>query len=216
VAHKGAFWYEVTFFGKGAHAANPQIGIDANRAMAEAIIGWYRRAEQIAAELSPHPLLGLPTLVVSRVQGGVKTNVVSEYCRAEIDIRIPPPMTLIEVVTLIQEVVQEVETRYNVTSKIRPMSAQRPPVECNPASLLLAAFDRAYKSITGQEAEHLGFQGYTDAAMLAVITANPNAVVFGPGLLSDAHTTDEKVELSQLTTTVQVLEATARELLAKG
>ncbi|MEI6044941.1 MAG: M20 family metallopeptidase [Chloroflexota bacterium] len=216
VAHKGAFWYEVTFLGKLAHAANPQIGVDANRAMAEAITGWYQRAEELASKMAPHPLLGLPTLVVSRVQGGIKTNVVSEYCRAEIDMRVPPPLTATEVASLLQGVVEQVEAKWQgITSEIRPMTTLRPPVECDPHSPLVAAFDRGYKSVLGQEAEHLGFQAYTDAAMLAVMTGNPNAVVFGPGLLSDAHTTDEKVEISQLITAVRVLEATARELLGK-
>jgi succinyl-diaminopimelate desuccinylase len=215
VAHKGAFWYEVKFFGQGAHAANPQIGRDANRAMAEAVSGWYAGMEKIAAEMPEHPLLGRPTLIVSRLEGGVKTNIVSEYCRAEIDMRVPPPMTVEDVDKLVRGVAEQAAARYGVTCEVGPMSALRPPVECRADSPLLAAFDRAYQSVTGQEAEHLGFLAYTDAAMLAVMIDNPNSVVFGPGLLSDAHTTDEKVEISQIVTARKVLEATARELLAQ-
>ncbi len=214
VAHKGAFWFEVSFRGKGAHAANPHIGIDANRAMAEAIGGWYARAEQLQAEMPVHPLLGQPTLIVSRIEGGVKTNIVSEYCQVEIDMRVPPPMTTYDVDAIIREVVEQVAARYKVEYTIRPMTALRPPVECRADSPILPAFNRAYKAVTGQEAEHLGFLAYTDAAMLAVLIDNPNSVVFGPGLLSDAHTTDEKIEISQLITATRILEATARELLA--
>jgi len=57
-------------------------------------------------------------------------------------------------------------------------------VECQPDSPLLAAFDRAHEKVVGQTPEHLGFLAYTDAAMLAVLTGNQQAVVFGPGLLS--------------------------------
>jgi len=215
IAHKGAFWYEVSFFGKGAHAANPQVGLDANRAMAEAVLGWYEQMEKTAAEIVPHPLLGRPTLIVSRLEGGVKTNIVSEFCRAEIDMRVPPPMTSEQVDALVRGVAEQVANKYKVKYEMRFMTALRPPVECHPDSPLLAAFDRAYQTVTGQPAAHLGFTAYTDAAMLAVLTGNPNSVVFGPGLLSDAHTTDERVEISQLFTVARVLEATARELLAE-
>ncbi|HEX2916816.1 MAG TPA: M20 family metallopeptidase [Chloroflexia bacterium] len=215
-AQKGAYWFEVTFLGKGAHAANPQIGIDANRAMAEAILGWYDAAEKMGQSMpAPHPLLGMPTLIVSRLAGGVKTNIVSEVCRCEIDMRVPPPFKGNDVRSLIEDVCRSVATKYGVEFVVRHQSADRPPVECQEGSPLLAAFDQAYQDVTGQEAEHLGFLAYTDAAMLAVLTENQQAVVFGPGLLSDAHTTDEKVELDQIVTATDILEKTALHLLGE-
>lgn len=212
VAHKGAFWYEVSFTGKAAHAANPQFGADANRAMAEAISGWYAANEKLQTKYD-HPLLGSPTLVVSVVQGGFKTNVVSEFCRVEIDCRIPPPMSGAEVKQLLEGVAAPIATKFGVEFNVRPLSEARPPVECDIHSPLIKAFDAAYQQVTGQPAEHLGFLAYTDAAMLAVMTGNQNSVVFGPGELSNAHTVDESVEVSQIYTALQILEGTARQLL---
>jgi succinyl-diaminopimelate desuccinylase len=209
-AQKGAYWFEVTFLGRGAHAANPEIGADANRAMAEAVLGWYEAAERLAATMpKPHPLLGRPTLIVSRLQGGVKTNIVSEICRCEIDMRVPPPFQGEDVRQLIESVAQAAATKHGVEFVVRHQSADRPPVECQADSPLLAAFDRAYSEVTGQPAEHKGFVAYTDAAMLAVLTGNQQAVVFGPGHLSDAHTTDEKVDINQIITATEVLEKLA-------
>ncbi len=214
-AQKGAYWFEVTFLGKGAHAANPQIGADANRAMAQAILGWYEAAEGLAARMSqPHPLLGRPTLIVSRLEGGVKTNIVSEICRAEIDCRIPPPFTGQAVHELVERVAEEAAAKVpGVEYRVKAQSADRPPVECAANSPLLAAFDEAYRAVTGEAAQHLGFLAYTDAAMLAVLTGNQQAVVFGPGSLSDAHTTDEKVDIRQIVTATDILEKTALNLL---
>lgn len=209
-AQKGAYWFEVTFLGRGAHAANPQIGADANRAMAEAVLGWYEAADAMAEKMGqPHPLLGRPTLVVSRLQGGVKTNIVSEICRCEIDMRVPPPFVGQDVKQLIEGVAQQAAAKYGVEAVVRHQSADRPAVECEAGSPLLAAFDRAFQEVTGQPAEHLGFLAYTDAAMLAVLTGNQQAVVFGPGLLSDAHTTDEKVDLGEIVMATDVLEKLA-------
>ncbi len=215
-AQKGAYWFEVTFFGKGAHAANPQFGADANRAMAEAVLGWYEAADLMAASMgAPHPTLGRPTLVVSRLQGGVKTNIVSEICRCEIDMRVPPPFNGETVRQLIEEVAEQVAAKYNVKAEVRHQSADRPPVECNEDSAMLTAFDRAYQEVTGEICEHLGFLAYTDAAMLAVLTNNQQAVVFGPGSLSDAHTTDEKVDIQQIVAATDVLEKFAAYLLVE-
>ena len=213
-AHKGAYWFEVTMTGRGAHAANPQFGADANRAMAEAVLGWYRAAEELAAAMdTPHPLLGRPTLVVSRLGGGVKGNIVSEICRAEIDVRVPPPFTTAQVRALVETVAKAAAARYGVEVSLRYQAADNPPLECRADSPLLAALDSAYQEVTGQPARHLGFLGYTDAAMLGVLTGNGQAVVYGPGLLSDAHTTDERVEIAQIIEVTAVLEQTARRLL---
>lgn len=213
-AQKGAFWFEVTFIGRGAHAANPQIGADANKAMAHAVLGWYDAAEKMGAAMEkPHPLLGRPTLIVSRLQGGVKTNIVSEICRAEIDMRIPPPFNGEDVRRMVDDVAKAAAEKVGVEYIVRHQSADRPPVECRADSPLLGAFDRAYEKVVGQTPEHLGFLAYTDAAMLGVLTGNQQAVVFGPGLLSDAHTTDEKVEIAQIVKAADILEQTAINLL---
>ncbi|MBN9386991.1 MAG: M20 family metallopeptidase [Chloroflexi bacterium] len=213
-AQKGAFWFEVTFYGRGAHAANPQIGADANKAMAYAILGWYEAAQKMGDSMEkPHPLLDRPTLIVSRLEGGVKTNIVSEICRCEIDMRIPPPFKGEDARQLVEEVARTAADKVGVTYKVVNQSAERPPAECPADSPLLGAFDQAYEKVVGHIPAHLGFLAYTDAAMLAHLTGNQQAVVFGPGLLSDAHTTDEKVELAQIVTATDILEQTALNLL---
>jgi succinyl-diaminopimelate desuccinylase len=215
VAQKGAYWFRIKMLGRGAHAANPQFGADANRAMAEAMLGWYELADRILpSRYQAHPLLGYPSLVVSKLQGGVKTNIVSEICNSEIDMRMPPGFNYEELFTLITEVGQKAGEKYGVTFEILVPSVLRHPVECEAGSPLIAAFEKAYHAVTGTEAVKEGFLAYTDAAMLAILTGNKHATVFGPGSLSDAHTTDEKVEIGQLYVAADVLERTALELLA--
>jgi acetylornithine deacetylase/succinyl-diaminopimelate desuccinylase-like protein len=127
--------------------------------------------------------------------------------------RIPPPFGGEDVRRLIEDVAKTAAEKVGVQYIVRHQSADRPPVECQADSPLLAAFDQAYEKVTGQTPEHLGFLAYTDAAMLAVLTGNQQAVVFGPGLLSDAHTTDEKVEIAQIIKATDILEQTAINLL---
>ena len=216
IAHKGCYWFEVTMRGRAAHAANPTIGADANRAMAEAMLGWYSGMEEIRQQPNAfHPLLGAPTLVVSKLQGGFMTNIVSELCHCEMDVRIPPPFQSEQINQLIETVARQAAALYGVEVDIQYSAADQPPVECPPDSPLVTAFAAAYQNITGQVAEPQGFLGYTDAAILATRTANPHAIVFGPGLLSDAHTTDERVAISQIIEATAVVEEAVRQLLGQ-
>lgn len=214
VAHKGAFWFQAIMRGRGAHAANPQFGADANRAMAKAMLAWYELTEKtLKKELKEHPLLGYPTLIVSKIDGGVKTNIVSEYCHAEMDMRVPPTIEAKQIIEYVEGIGKQAAAEYGVSFELIVPKELRLPVECRADSPLISAFDRAYQGVTSQAAVHEGFLAYTDAATLAVKTGNQHSTVFGPGLLSDAHTTDEKVEVSQLYLTTDVLEKTALELL---
>ncbi|MFN0074743.1 MAG: M20 family metallopeptidase, partial [Chloroflexota bacterium] len=86
VAHRGALWVEATTYGKTAHGSMPHLGVNAILGMLELVHrlrGWEH-------PWSPHPLLAPPTLSVNTIEGGVKTNVSPDTCRATIDMRTLP------------------------------------------------------------------------------------------------------------------------------
>jgi succinyl-diaminopimelate desuccinylase len=106
VAHKGLAWIEIQTTGKLVHAGNPQVGVDAVRAAAEFVTRFYR-----AISLLPqrHELLGRPTATFSHASGGIKTNVVPDHARLELDVRLPPPLSIAEVHKLVERCAREVE-----------------------------------------------------------------------------------------------------------
>jgi succinyl-diaminopimelate desuccinylase len=83
-------WWEMRFSGVSAHGSMPHVGADANRALALAVQAAY---QGIAKAGDDHELLGRATLVVGMLEGGFKTNVVSDRARAEVDIRYPPSLS---------------------------------------------------------------------------------------------------------------------------
>jgi succinyl-diaminopimelate desuccinylase len=204
VAHKGLLWMELTITGKAAHAGNPQFGADAV-ASAAAFIHHFRQA--ISALPYAHPQLGRPAATFSKIAGGTKTNVVPDRVVMEIDIRLPPPMTLDEVKALLRASASAAEAAVPGTAiSARQINNDRPPVEADGGHEFLAALDRAIQKITGVTDTRCVFPAYTDASVIQSLTGNPTSVVFGPGLLAQAHTIDEFVPVDQIQKSLAVLD----------
>ena len=88
IAEKGALWLAITTFGKTAHAAFPDSGINAitcmNTLLNEILNYKFKYCE--------NELLGHPTMNIATINGGVKTNVVPDKCKVTLDIRTVPGM----------------------------------------------------------------------------------------------------------------------------
>jgi len=196
VAHKGLVWIEVNVTGKLAHAGNPQFGVDAVRVAAEFVTRFHSAIAQLPHQ---HEMLGRPTVTFSHASGGIKTNVVPERARLELDIRLPPPMTIADVDGLVQECARGVETDIPGCSiNFRRFNNERPPVETDRSSEFVRAMIDAVHTVIGRVDGVAGFPAYTDASVVQARTGNRTAVVFGPGRLAQAHTVDEYVPIDHI------------------
>jgi succinyl-diaminopimelate desuccinylase len=214
VAQKGIAWYELRARGVSAHASMPNLGADANRALALAVEHAY---QGISALHATNPLLGPTTMVVGRMEGGIKTNVVADAARAEIDVRYPPSVGPDDVYKVIAAAAEQATRSVpGVDFSLRPTTTDRWPVVCAADSPLIAAVREAHRAVRGgHEVELAGFSAYTDAAVCAIASGSSHAVVFGPGSLAQAHTVDEFVEVAELRVFEDLLAETARLLLAQ-
>jgi succinyl-diaminopimelate desuccinylase len=210
VAHKGLVWLEVEAVGKLAHAGNPQFGVDAVRAAAEFVTEFHARIATLSHE---HGRLGRPTATFSGVQGGIKTNVVPDRARLEIDVRLPPPMTIADVHRIAGQAAEIAERKVpGARVSCRQLNNERPPVEADERSELVGALRRAVERITGRAAVLSGFPAYTDASVIQACTGNRHGLVFGPGALAQAHTVDEYVSLDQVEACAAILVETVTTL----
>ncbi|MDA8218149.1 MAG: M20 family metallopeptidase [Dehalococcoidales bacterium] len=211
VAQKGVMWYRLETWGKMAHAGTPHIGADALYGLAKAIVAIK---EAFAALPYDHPILGRATVTVGQAAGGVKTNVVPDQAWAEIDTRLVPPLMPAAAESMIREVVEAAASSVpGVQGAVSVVTIDRPPVEASADSPLLPAFAEAFKEATAKEIRQSGFPAYTDAAIIAAMTGNPNCVLFGPGHLEQAHTVDEFVPVEEIEVAAAVLGRTAAILL---
>lgn len=210
VSHKGLVWMEIQTTGKLAHAGNPQVGVDAVRAAAEFVTRFHR-----AISLLPqrHEMLGQPTVTFSHASGGIKTNVVPDRARLELDIRLPPPLSIAEVHRLVERCAREVEAEVPGCSvAFKQMNNERPPVEADCSAELVSAMSEAVHAVTGGTKGLAGFPAYTDASVVQARTGNRTALVFGPGRLAQAHSVDEYVPIDHIEKAEAIMNRTVDRL----
>ncbi|MHB0705952.1 M20 family metallopeptidase [Roseomonas mucosa] len=217
VEHKGLMWIEVFAHGALAHAGNPKMGVDAIRAIAEFITRLQAAVASIGVTNSR---LGEASVTFSGISGGIKTNVVPDLARVEMDIRLPPPLTITEVKELLEQCLRAAErTVPGARLRYRQMDRQRPPVQADLDGPLLRGMRAAMRDIpaiaiptTPDDTLYCGFPAYSDASMLQSRTGNRQCVLFGPGALAQAHTVDEFLEIAEIEPAAELLTGLASRL----
>ena len=78
VAHKGVVWADAVARGKTAHGSMPHLGENAIYKLARAVA----RLEDFSLEADEHPLLGMPTVSLGTLSGGININSVPDFATA--------------------------------------------------------------------------------------------------------------------------------------
>lgn len=192
-AHKGDLWLKIETVGKAAHGAKPHLGKNAVHAMTP-IVNWLE--EDYAAELRrrSHPLLGSPTVNVGSIRGGTQPNVVPDRCEISIDRRTIPGETEASVIREIKAFLKSRPDARLLNSKCNECW----PMETDIRNPLVAQF----MSTVGQR-KPLGVDFFCDGAVLSA--GGIPSVVFGPGDIAQAHTSDEWISLKSLDGAVAIL-----------
>jgi acetylornithine deacetylase/succinyl-diaminopimelate desuccinylase-like protein len=186
-AHKGGLWLEMETRGKAAHGATPQFGKNAIHEMAR-IVDWLQTDYAAQLRKRKHPLLGNPTVNAGVICGGVQPNIVPDHCTITIDRRTLPGETEAGVKNEIKRFLRAKKISAQITDK---KLAPALPLETNHRLPLVQKFLRC----AGQK-KPLGVHFFCDAAVLSA--GGIPSVVFGPGDVAQAHTTDEWISLSEL------------------
>lgn len=192
VQHKGIVRWDLTVHGRSAHSARPELGVNA-------ILGMRRVLDAIAhveRELQQRfiaPLVGGPTLTVTRIQGGRTRNAVPDACTIALDVRIVPGMepagTRETIIAMLAAALADVELSHGETQvAMRPLDTA---VEAPFSREVL----RACQAVTGADAAFAGVPYGTDAAWFP---AHVPALVLGPGDIADAHTAREEIDVADV------------------
>ena len=186
-AHKGSMWLQLETRGVAVHGATPELGRNAVHEMARIVdrletdyAAWLRKRK--------HPLLGAGTVNVGLIHGGVQPNIVPDQCAITIDRRTLPGETEAGVR---QEITARLRAR-KLSAKISSTKlAPALPLETDPRLPLVRQFLRS----VGQT-RPAGVDFFCDASVLS--HGGIPSVVFGPGDIAQAHTTDEWISLAAL------------------
>lgn len=195
IGHKGVLWFQVTFHGKAAHASRPDLGENA-------ILMATQFCEQLMNEcntawcLIQHPVLGMPTINVGKISGGVKPNMVPDRCDVWLDCRVVPPLDL----AAIQPRIQEIAHKYCKNVTIRVDHAPGQPYSIPKDHPFVQMVLEAAECSTPQV-----YSAFTEAS-LYFHTLNLPVVILGPGSIEQAHTANEYIPRAELDASVSIYE----------
>ena len=189
VAHKGRTWFEIETTGVTAHASQPWKGADAVAAMAEAVCA-LRHA---FTALPVHDELGPSTITFGQIEGGYRPYVVPDHAKVWVDMRLTPLTDTAAATRMVEQAIAGAETAVPGCHGSYTVTGDRPAIERDPSSPLLAALKRTADDATDADTTVGFFTGYTDTAVIAGKTGNRNCMSYGPGSLALAHKPNEYV-----------------------
>ncbi|MBM3252197.1 MAG: M20 family metallopeptidase, partial [Candidatus Omnitrophica bacterium] len=110
VAQKGLIHFKILIFGKKAHGAYPERGINAIEIAAKVI----SKLKKYKFSYKKHNLLKPPTINIGQIQGGDKVNMVADYCEIKVDLRFLPSMNPRRLMKTIKKIVASEANKFKI------------------------------------------------------------------------------------------------------
>lgn len=208
-AARGRFQCTVHLRGSGAHAAEPDSGVNAVVAL-EQLLRAVRTFDEEHGP-NPHPILGPPTLTPTQVEGGEASNRVPSDASLVLDRRTVPPETEHAFFEALPVYLRE-EVPDEVGVDVDPAERSTPFLEAFDTDDDSAVVEALVEAGAG---EPRAFSAATEASYFA---GDAPTVVFGPGDLADeegavAHSEREYVRVEDVEEGADIVTAALRRLV---
>ena len=208
IAEKGILWLEIVTRGKTAHGSMPELGRNAVMMMVKLLA----ELEKLSVPFEPHPLLGGFSLSVNSVSGGIKANVVPDYCIATVDMRTVPGQDHADIFRQIEALIADLARRDPEFFGEAKVINDWPAIVTAADEPVVRRFNDALAAVTGHHSALKGVRYYTDAAALVPALGAP-MLICGPGEAGMAHQPEEYVAVDKLVEAARIYTWAAFKLL---
>ena len=192
ICEKGAFWLSVSVDGVSSHASRPDLGVNA----VEAAYTFAEQIKQYINAKAPHPILGSATASVTRLTGGIMTNMIPPHAELEMDIRTVPGISHSDILAHVKTSAENLKERFPGIGMDISVTNDRPAVETEEDNACVRRILKLAGEM-GMDPTPRGTYFYTDASQLIPGFPAP-FVIAGPGDDKLAHCTDEYIEISSV------------------
>ena len=192
IGHKGALYLNAVTKGKTAHSSMPELGDNAIYKAAKGI----SLIEKFRFEAEKDPLLGLPTINVGKMEGGLNLNSVPDHASFTMDIR---STSMVRHANILEKLIRE----------LGPDIALETLVDLNPVStpetdpfvqLVYEACGLNHKNGSFKKA----LPYVTDGSVLQAYYGGVPTIILGPGQPEMAHKTDEYCYIENIIQSVTI------------
>ncbi|MGI9595535.1 MAG: M20 family metallopeptidase [Acidimicrobiales bacterium] len=207
-AHKGQYAFSIETYGVAVHSSIAGQGVNAIDHMTEIIVALGHYGRELTGRDS-HAMCGTGSVNSGVIVGGEIASIVPDYCRLEVDRRLVPGESADQVAAEIGRLIDRVAAgRDDFRWAMGPPSIDAAPLDTAADQPVVGAARRAManRSLPDQP---VAFSGATDAPNLAA-----PAIIWGPGSLDQAHTTDEWLSIDELEAAAHLYLDAAVDLLA--
>lgn len=192
ICEKGALWLNIYVKGKSAHGSKPELGINA----VEKICEYINRIKKSIDLDKNHPLLGKPSLAITSIQGGIKTNIIPEEAKASVDIRTIPGFDHNEILMKASRIGKDMEKENPGMCIDIQIENNRPPLTIDKDNDFIKDVVKIYEQLS-YPVEFKGINFYTDASQLIPFHDIP-FVILGPGEENMCHQRNERINIESI------------------
>jgi len=212
VAHKGSLRPLLRVIGRSTHSGTPELGLNAIFEAGRLLPRLARLHDALRGRA--HPLVGAPSLTVTRATAGRADNVVPDACDLLLDRRLVPGETEATAMAEIRAVLDAARAEDGIETEVLTLkpttggAAETPPDH----PVVLAAVAAARRHGVADPSP-IGFGGACDFTHFRGLGAQ--GVVLGPGSLAAAHAPDEFVPRAELEAAVPIYRDVALSVLGR-
>jgi len=194
IAHKGVSRRKLSVRGRSVHSSAPSQGRNAIYPIARLALFIEELNERLAQKRDP--LLGVPVVSANVIRGGVKDNVIPDYCELHMDRRRIPGEDSAQFDRELQEWIRDMAARDpSFRCQVEVLGADKEPVAISPDEPIVKAVIESIYEMTGRRESPQALIAATDMTFL-VHQGHIPTVILGPGY--DSHIVDESVEIRQM------------------
>ncbi len=190
--HKGGLYIKVSATGVTAHSSMPELGDNAIYKIARAI----SKIEKFQFNAENDGLLGLPTINVGRMNGGININSVPDYAEFTIDVRSTTKVNHSEIIKQLKRELGS-EMNFEVLVDLKAVSTN----ENNP---FVDVVYRACNVDRDSNEFPKALPYLTDGSVLQSAFKGVPTIILGPGEPQMAHQTDEFIFIDKLKQSVEI------------
>jgi len=208
-AQRGLRWIEIKVFGRACHAGRPHVGKNAIEYSSKVIEAFKRIPFTAHNEIFEQGAKD-PSLSVTMISGGIKTNIIPEECSLMIDRRMIPGERERDVVAEIERALSEIREE-GFSIRLEVVGKGWDPFITDQNEPIVKNIMDSYQRIMQEQPRVRGKGGCTDASH--IFHAGIPAVIFGPGIPNESHTANEKVAISRVTKAAEIFADSAIHFL---